>query len=67
MDIETIRNYCLEKPGVTEAFPFDDKTIVFRLGDTAAKQGRIFALCANRNGPKNSVTAIPRRSNRGGI
>ncbi|WP_294599413.1 MmcQ/YjbR family DNA-binding protein [uncultured Rikenella sp.] len=46
MNIETIRDYCLEKPGVTEAFPFDGETLVFRLGDTPEKHGRIFALCA---------------------
>jgi predicted DNA-binding protein (MmcQ/YjbR family) len=38
MLIETIRNYCLAKPGVTESFPFGDDTLVFKV------MGRIFAL-----------------------
>ncbi|MGB4774297.1 MAG: MmcQ/YjbR family DNA-binding protein [Daejeonella sp.] len=31
MDIESIREYCLLKPGVTEAFPFDNETLVFKV------------------------------------
>ncbi len=31
MDIETFRNYCLAKKGVTESFPFDDVTLVFKV------------------------------------
>jgi len=27
MHIEAYRDYCLSKKGVTEGFPFDDKTI----------------------------------------
>jgi predicted DNA-binding protein (MmcQ/YjbR family) len=38
MDIESFRNYCLAKKGVTEAFPFDETTLVFKVG------GKIFAL-----------------------
>ena len=38
MDIETYREYCLSKPGVTEAFPFDNETLVFKVS------GKIFAL-----------------------
>lgn len=30
MDIESFRNYCLQKPGATEGFPFDAKTLVFK-------------------------------------
>lgn len=32
MDIEEIRNYCLGKPGVSESFPFDNETLVFKVG-----------------------------------
>lgn len=39
MNIETYRNFCLTFPGVTEEFPFDDKTLVFKV------KGKIFALC----------------------
>ncbi len=38
MNIEEFRNYCLNKPGVFEDFPFDDQTLVFKVG------GRMFAL-----------------------
>lgn len=38
MDIETLREYCLSKKGVTESFPFDDVTLVFKVN------GKMFAL-----------------------
>lgn len=38
MNIEDFRNYCIAKPGVTEAFPFDNKTLVFKV------MGKMFAL-----------------------
>ena len=38
MNIETLREYCLTKKGVTESFPFGDYTLVFKAG------GKIFAL-----------------------
>jgi len=38
MNIETFRAYCLEKKGVTEEFPFDEKTLVFKV------MGKMFAL-----------------------
>jgi predicted DNA-binding protein (MmcQ/YjbR family) len=31
MDIETLREYCLLMPGVTECFPFDENTLVFKV------------------------------------
>lgn len=31
MNIESIREYCLSKKGVTEGFPFDEKTLVFKV------------------------------------
>ena len=37
MNIETIREYCLSLPLVTEDFPFDETTLVFRV------LGKIFA------------------------
>lgn len=39
MDIITFREYCLAKQGVTEHFPFDENTLVFKVG------GKMFALC----------------------
>lgn len=38
MDIETFRNYCLQKKGVTEEFPFGPETLVFKV------MGKMFAL-----------------------
>ncbi|MDX2359543.1 MAG: MmcQ/YjbR family DNA-binding protein [Crocinitomicaceae bacterium] len=38
MHIESYREYCLGKPGVTESFPFDKETLVFKVG------GKMFAL-----------------------
>jgi predicted DNA-binding protein (MmcQ/YjbR family) len=38
MDIEFLRNYCLSKPGVTESFPFDENTLVFKVA------GKMFLL-----------------------
>jgi predicted DNA-binding protein (MmcQ/YjbR family) len=38
MNIESFRDYCLAKPGVTEGFPFDSKTLVFKV------MGKMFAL-----------------------
>jgi len=38
MDIEFYRNYCTYKKGVSETFPFDNNTLVFKVG------GKIFAL-----------------------
>jgi predicted DNA-binding protein (MmcQ/YjbR family) len=31
MNIEQIRKYCLQKPGVTESFPFGEDTLVFKV------------------------------------
>ncbi|MFN3403583.1 MAG: MmcQ/YjbR family DNA-binding protein [Cytophagaceae bacterium] len=31
MNIEEYRNYCLNKKGVTEEFPFDNNTLVFKV------------------------------------
>ena len=38
MDIETLRDYCLSKPGVTEGMPFGEGTLVFKVMD------KLFAL-----------------------
>ncbi len=49
MDVETYRNYCLSKPGVTESFPFDEEVLVFKVLD------KVFAL--------GSIDAIPLKVN----
>lgn len=33
MNIEELRDYCLNKPGVTEGFPFGEETLVFKVGE----------------------------------
>lgn len=38
MNIEELREYCLSKKAVTESFPFDDVTLVFKV------LGKIFVL-----------------------
>ena len=38
VNIEEFREYCLQKKGVTEEFPFDEFTLCFKVG------GKIFAL-----------------------
>ena len=38
MNIEYYRNYCITKKGVTEEFPFDQQTLVFKV------MGKMFAL-----------------------
>lgn len=38
MNIEEFREYCIAKKGVTESFPFDEKTLVFKV------MGKMFAL-----------------------
>lgn len=31
MNVEDLRIYCISKPGVTESFPFDETTLVFKV------------------------------------
>lgn len=38
MHIERFRDHCISKPGVTEEFPFDQNTLVFKV------MGKMFAL-----------------------
>ncbi|MCB0483915.1 MAG: MmcQ/YjbR family DNA-binding protein [Flavobacteriales bacterium] len=38
MHIEEYREYCISKKGVTEEFPFDNRTLVFKV------MGKMFAL-----------------------
>ncbi len=45
MTAEEIRTYCLEKRGVEEGFPFDNDTLVFKVG------GKIFVLMSLEKQP----------------
>jgi len=39
LNILDYRNFCISFPGVTEEFPFDDKTLVFKV------MGKMFTAC----------------------
>ena len=45
MNIETVREYCISKPGASESFPFGEETLVFKVG------GKAFALLALERKP----------------
>lgn len=45
MNIETIREYILQKPSVTEGFPFGEDTLVFKVN------GKIFLLAGLDSSP----------------
>lgn len=45
MNIETIREYCLQKPFVTEGFPFGEDTLVFKVKE------KIFLLAGLDSSP----------------
>ena len=47
MNIEELREYCLQKPGTTEGLPFGEDTLVFKVGEklfllTSISQGNQF-------------------------
>lgn len=46
MHIEQLRDFCIAKKGVTEHFPFDDVTLVFKV------MGKMFALSGLDNWEK---------------
>ena len=43
--IEELRHFCLKKPYVTESFPFDESSLVFKV------HGKMFALLALEKDP----------------
>lgn len=45
MNVEEIREYCLAKPDVTESFPFDEDTLVFKA------KGKMFLLLSLTDDP----------------
>lgn len=45
MNVEEYRDYCISKKGVSESFPFDETTLVFKV------MGKMFALCGLDNVP----------------
>lgn len=57
MNIEEYRNYCLSKPCVTEHFPFDEVTLVFKVCN------KIFTLSGLENQPpKINLKCDPERA-----
>ncbi len=56
MDVETYRDYCISKPGVTEGFPFDNETLVFKV------MGKMFALANVDNFSSANLKCDPERA-----
>ena len=57
MNIEEFRDYCLAKKGVTESFPFDEQTLVFKV------MGKMFALSGLEHQPaKANLKCDPEKS-----
>ena len=60
MDIQSFYDYCLAKKGVTEHFPFDEDTLVFKVG------GKMFALSSltewEKNKPSINLKCDPDRA-----
>ncbi|MCB0466550.1 MAG: MmcQ/YjbR family DNA-binding protein [Aequorivita sp.] len=57
MNIEQFRDYCLLKKGVSESFPFDEKTLVFKV------MGKMFALTGLEYNPAQAnLKCDPERS-----
>ena len=57
MNIESFREYCISKKGVTEEFPFDEDTLVFKV------LGKMFALTGLERVPfKISLKCDPERA-----
>lgn len=53
MNIEEVREYCINKKGATEGFPFDDTTLVFKVMD------KMFALLNLDNNPRINLKCMP--------
>ncbi|RDY57865.1 MmcQ/YjbR family DNA-binding protein [Flagellimonas nanhaiensis] len=57
MNVEELRHICLSKKGVTEEFPFDEHTLVFKV------MGKMFALIAlERLPPQCNLKCDPERA-----
>ena len=60
MNIEQYFDYCLSKKGVTEHFPFDEDTLVFKVG------GKMFALASlsewEKGNPSVNLKCDPERA-----
>lgn len=57
MNIEEFRDYCLQKKGATESFPFDEQTLVFKV------MNKMFALTSLERKPTQvNLKCDPERS-----
>jgi predicted DNA-binding protein (MmcQ/YjbR family) len=56
MNIEELRDYCLEKPYATEGFPFGEDTLVFKVG------GKVFLLASLSTGNRFNAKCDPERA-----
>ncbi len=56
MNVEDVRMYCLEKRGVTESFPFDDTTLVFKV------MNKMFALVNLDDNPRLNLKCDPEQA-----
>jgi len=53
MQIESLREYCLQQPGAEETMPFGDDTLVFKVG------GKIFLLVSLKEANRFNVKCNP--------
>jgi predicted DNA-binding protein (MmcQ/YjbR family) len=53
MNIEDLRDYCLQKPGTTEGLPFGEDTLVFKVGE------KLFLLISISTGDSFNVKCDP--------
>ncbi|WP_017259740.1 MmcQ/YjbR family DNA-binding protein [Pedobacter arcticus] len=56
MNIESLREHCIDKPGVEESFPFGEDTLVFKVG------GKIFLLTSLLNPISFNVKCNPEKA-----
>ena len=56
MNIEELREYCISKKGATECFPFDEVTLVFKVGE------KMFALTNLDGEPSINLKCDPERA-----
>lgn len=56
MNIESLRDYCLAKPGVAETLPFGPETLVFKVMD------KMFLLVGLENPDRFNVKCDPERA-----
>jgi predicted DNA-binding protein (MmcQ/YjbR family) len=56
MNMEELREYCLQKPGAKESFPFGEETLVFKVG------GKVFLIASLTEGNQFNVKCDPERA-----